>query len=114
MQCSPFGGSLQVKADFMSFYLAFASLCYIPLHTFQINSALDLLPWICKYANKENKWPCIYQKEEVYLKLFYLLRYERLLHKCTEINAINFLYFFFFFCFSWKCLYFFIIVFYEI
>lgn len=74
MQCSPFGGSLQVKADFMSFYLAFASLCYIPLHTFQINSALDLLPWICKYANKENKWPWYLSERGSVLKIILFIK----------------------------------------
>lgn len=113
MQYTPFGGSLQVKADLMSYYLAFACLCYIPVCTFQINSILE--NYCLGFASMPTKRTSdrgIYQKEEVYLKLFYLLRYKRLLHKCTEINAINFLYSFF--CFSWKCLYFFIIVFYEI
>lgn len=36
----------------------------------------------------------------MYLRLFYLLRSERLLHKCTEINASNFLYSHFFFFFA--------------
>jgi hypothetical protein len=104
-----------VKADFVSFYLAFASLYYISSCIFQINSILDILPWISNCVNWENQngHSVVYQKEEVYLRLFYLLRYERLLHKCTEINAGDLLYSHFF-CFSWKRLYFFIIVFYEI
>lgn len=66
---------------------------------FQTNiSTLDLLPSICKYAHWENQngHSGIYHKEEVYLRLV-LLRSERLSHKCTEINASNFLYSFFFF-----------------
>ena len=74
-------------------------LCYISLCTFQTNTGtLELLSCICKYANERTEKVIVfYQKKEVYLRLFYLLRSKRLLYKCTEINAINFLYSHFFF-----------------
>lgn len=38
------------ESGFVSLYLTFACLS-VSLCTFPISSTLDLLPWICKYAN---------------------------------------------------------------
>lgn len=51
-----FGGSVQVKADRVSFYLAFVCLRHISLCSFQTNTGtLDLLSCIYKYANERTE-----------------------------------------------------------
>ena len=56
-----FGGSVQVKADCVSFDLAFVCLGYISLCTFQTNTGtLDVLSCICKYANERTEMVIVF------------------------------------------------------
>ena len=56
-----FGGSVQVEADCVSFYLAFVCLCYISLCTFQTNAGtLDVLSCICNYANERTEMVIVF------------------------------------------------------
>lgn len=70
------------------FFVYFSDKCWY-------SSCIILYLQICQWENWNGH--SVYQKKEVYLRLFYLLRSKRLLYKCTEINASNFLYSHFFF-----------------
>lgn len=60
IQYSPLGGSVQVKADFVSFSLAFACLLYFFVYLQTNTGTLDLLPCICKYASERTKMVIVF------------------------------------------------------
>lgn len=75
-------------------YLLYFSLCFSDEYQYCRFVALYLQ--VCQL--RDLKWPqyCLSEGGSI-LKIILFIRSERLLHKCTEINASNFLYSHFFF-----------------
>lgn len=70
-----FGGSAQVEADCVSFYLAFVCLCYISCVLSVTNAGnLVVLSCICKYANERTEMViCLSEKGSV-LKIILFIK----------------------------------------